>query len=84
MRKQFCIATYTIERLNHHALNTVELMERGGCPNLEPGLQAGLKHVGIGEKDIEKLCTDTINQTRLLINNPKTARFDDAVDIYKA
>lgn len=65
-------------------LVTAELIERLGQLNIELGLAPGLRHVGIGEKDIEKLATDAMNQTRLLVNNPKTVTFDDAVDIYKA
>lgn len=65
-------------------LITAELIERIGQLNIELGLESGLRHVGISEKDIEKLATDAMNQTRLLVNNPKTVTFDDAVDIYKA
>ncbi len=65
-------------------LITAELIERLVQLNIELGLAPGLRHVGIGEKDIEKLATDAMNQTRLLVNNPKTVTFDDAVDIYKA
>jgi alcohol dehydrogenase class IV len=65
-------------------LVTAELIERLGQLNIELGLAPGLRHVGIGEKDIEKLATDAMNQTRLLVNNPKTVTFKDAVDIYKA
>lgn len=65
-------------------LVTAELIERLGQLNIELGLESGLRHVGIGEKDIEKLATDAMNQTRLLVNNPKTVTFKDAVDIYKA
>lgn len=65
-------------------LITAELIERLGQLNIDLGLESGLRHVGISEKDIEKLATDAMNQTRLLVNNPKTVTFDDAVDIYKA
>jgi alcohol dehydrogenase class IV len=57
---------------------------RLGALNIELGLEAGLRHVGITESDIEKLAKDAMNQTRLLVNNPREVTFDDAVKIYQA
>lgn len=59
-------------------------ISRLGALNIELGLEAGLRHVGIKESDIEKLATDAMNQTRLLVNNPREVTFDDAVKIYQA
>ena len=65
------------------ALIAAEFIERLGNLNVELGLQTGLRQVGIDENDIEKLATDAMNQTRLLINNPREVTYEDAVRIYR-
>ena len=65
------------------SLIAADFIERLGNLNVELGLQAGLRQVGIDEKDIEKLATDAMNQTRLLINNPREVTYEDAVRIYR-
>lgn len=41
-----------------------------------------LRDVGISEDDIERLAVDAMNQTRLLINNPRAVSLDDARQLY--
>ncbi|OCK57088.1 iron-containing alcohol dehydrogenase [Bradyrhizobium sp. LMTR 3] len=41
-----------------------------------------LADVGIGAQDLNKLAEDAMKQTRLLINNPREVRFEDALAIY--
>ena len=48
------------------------------------GIQTRLRDVGIAEKDIVQLATEAMLQTRLLGNNPKEIRFEDAIAIYSA
>ncbi len=43
-----------------------------------------LKDVGISHKDIPKLAEDALKQQRLLINNPKQVKLQDAISIYTA
>lgn len=73
-----------IDRRQGDELITAEFIERLGKLNVELGLQSGLSQLGIEKNDIEKLATDAMNQTRLLINNPREVTFDDAVRIYQA
>lgn len=61
-----------------------EFIERLGQLNIELGLEAGLQHVGITKADIPKLAGDAMNQTRLLVNNPREVGLEDAVRIYEA
>lgn len=61
-----------------------ELIERLSQLNTDLGLESGLKQVGISASDIPKLAADSMNQTRLLVNNPREITQDDAVKIYKA
>lgn len=63
---------------------TAEFIERLGQLNTELGLEAGLQHVGIARTDISKLASDAMNQTRLLVNNPREVGLADAVRIYEA
>jgi len=46
------------------------------------GLQTSLRDVGIAADDIERLAADAMNQTRLLVNNPREITLDDAQAIY--
>src|SRR6201997_3018291 len=43
---------------------------------------ASLGDVGIGASDLKKLAEDAMKQTRLLVNNPREVRYDDALAIY--
>lgn len=61
-----------------------EFIERLGKLNVELGLEAGLKQVGISQSDIPKLASDAMNQTRLLVNNPRELQEEDAAQIYQA
>ena len=49
----------------------------------ELGLPTRLREVGIGEADIEALAHDAMNQTRLLANNPREVRLEDARRLYQ-
>ncbi|ASM71758.1 MULTISPECIES: iron-containing alcohol dehydrogenase [Roseobacteraceae] len=48
------------------------------------GLQKGLRDVGIGQDDLPMLARDAMNQTRLLVNNPRPLDEADAQAIYEA
>ncbi len=63
---------------------SAELIERLGELNVELGLEAGLRQVGITGDDIPKLASDAMNQTRLLVNNPREVGLADAQHIYEA
>lgn len=43
-----------------------------------------LRDHGINETYLERLATDAMLQTRLLVNNPRDLTFDDALTIYRA
>ncbi len=51
---------------------------------VELGLPTRLRDVGIAEKDLKGLADDAMNQTRLLINNPREVLHADALAIYGA
>lgn len=61
-----------------------ELIDRLTALNIELGLEPGLRSVGIRPEDVPKLARDAMNQTRLLVNNPREVREDDACAIYTA
>ncbi|MEP0962721.1 MAG: iron-containing alcohol dehydrogenase [Roseobacter sp.] len=67
-----------------HQAVTAEFIERLGQLNTDLGLEAGLHHVGIAKADIPKLASDAMNQTRLLVNNPREVGLEDAARIYEA
>ncbi|HMO27911.1 iron-containing alcohol dehydrogenase [Enterovirga sp.] len=46
------------------------------------GVPARLTDVGVAEKDLERLATDAMKQTRLLVNNPREVTYADAFAIY--
>ncbi|MEL7099642.1 MAG: iron-containing alcohol dehydrogenase [Pseudomonadota bacterium] len=48
------------------------------------GLTGGLRGVGISASDIPLLARDAMNQTRLLVNNPRDVTEADAAAIYEA
>ena len=43
---------------------------------------ASLADVGIAKTDLKKLAEDAMKQTRLLVNNPREVKFEDALAIY--
>lgn len=43
-----------------------------------------LRDVGITEADIDRLAQDAMNQTRLLVNNPREVGLEDARALYRA
>ena len=47
------------------------------------GLPQGLQAVGITENDLPLLARDAMNQTRLLVNNPREVTEEDALAIYR-
>lgn len=50
--------------------------------NVDLGLEKGLRQVGISESDLDRLASDAMNQTRLLVNNPREVTLQDARQIY--
>ena len=48
------------------------------------GLTQTLRDVGIKKIDLPCLATNAMKQTRLLMNNPRTVTYDDALAIYQA
>ncbi|WP_193140248.1 iron-containing alcohol dehydrogenase [Meridianimarinicoccus sp. MJW13] len=63
---------------------TADLIARLATLNTDLGLQPGLRSVGIGVDDIDRLAGDAMNQTRLLVNNPRPLTLEDARAIYRA
>lgn len=43
---------------------------------------ASLAEVGVTPSDLERMATDAMKQTRLLVNNPREVTYDDAYAIY--
>ncbi|MEQ6202406.1 iron-containing alcohol dehydrogenase [Sulfitobacter sp. HNIBRBA2951] len=52
--------------------------------SLRCGLPSGLSGVGISESDLPLLARDAMNQSRLLVNNPREVTEADALAIYGA
>lgn len=52
--------------------------------NIDLGLEKNLRQVGITDSDIERLSSDAMNQSRLLMNNPREVTQNDARQIYLA
>lgn len=52
--------------------------------SLACGLQANLRAMNIPEDILPKLASDAMNQTRLLVNNPRPVTEADALAIYRA
>lgn len=48
------------------------------------GLQQSLREMGISEAILPRLASDAMNQTRLLVNNPRPVTEADALAIYRA
>jgi alcohol dehydrogenase class IV len=63
---------------------TADFIDRLAGLNRDLGLEPGLRQVGITAADIPKLASDAMNQTRLLVNNPRDVREEDAARIYEA
>lgn len=63
---------------------TADFIDRLAGLNRDLGLEPGLRQVGITAADIPKLASDAMNQTRLLVNNPREVREEDAARIYEA
>jgi alcohol dehydrogenase class IV len=61
-----------------------DFIERLGKLNVELGLESGLTKVGISAEDIPRLASNAMNQTRLLVNNPRELREEDAARIYES
>ncbi len=61
-----------------------DFIERLVQLNIDLGLESGLRQVGIKETDIDRLSSDAMNQTRLLVNNPREVTQKDARQIYEA
>lgn len=47
------------------------------------GVPHRLRDVGIGQEDLPRLAADAMNQTRLLVNNPREVSEADALAIYR-
>lgn len=61
-----------------------DFVERLVQLNIDLGLELGLRHVGIAASDLDRLSSDAMNQTRLLVNNPREVTLQDARNIYEA
>lgn len=48
------------------------------------GLERTLSAVGVNESDLDLLATDAMKVQRLLVNNPREVRWQDAHDIYRS
>jgi len=48
------------------------------------GLEQGLREMGIAREVLPKLARDAMNQTRLLVNNPRPVDEASAMQIYEA
>lgn len=60
-----------------------DLIDRLVQLNIDLGLEPGLRQVGINESDLDRLASDAMNQTRLLVNNPRDVTQQDARRIYE-
>lgn len=50
----------------------------------DAGLERTLSQVGVTAADLTVLATDALKVQRLLVNNPRTVTYDDALAIYQA
>lgn len=57
-------------------------IDRLAALNEELGLAPGLRSVGIDESHVDKLASEAMKQTRLLVNNPRPLTGNDAQQIY--
>ncbi len=58
-------------------------IDRLSALNVDLGLEAGLRQVGIEKSHIPKLAQHAMKQTRLLVNNPRDVTQADATRIYE-
>jgi len=63
---------------------TADFADRLNSLATKLGLQTKLRDVGIEEKDLAKLASDAMKQTRLLVNNPREVTESDVLMIYTA
>ncbi len=61
-----------------------QFIDRLEALSTDLGLEQTLREVGIGEADLPTLASDSMKQTRLLVNNPREVSEADALAIYKA
>ncbi len=59
------------------------MLEMSASLGKELGLESTLRQVGVKESDLELLATDSMKQTRLLVNNPREVTYDAAFSIYQ-
>ncbi len=80
------IAPYVFPEMAEMGIEDAAMAFAEGMADLSTqcGLQQRLRDVGIAENDISMLARDSMNQTRLLVNNPREVTHDDALAIYKA
>jgi alcohol dehydrogenase class IV len=45
-------------------------------------MEQSLTQVGVQRQDIERMATDAMKVSRLLVNNPRDVSHQDAVDLY--
>lgn len=67
----------TVDRANAFCSSLADLSQR--C-----GLQQSLREMGIAKDILPRLASDAMNQTRLLVNNPRDVSEADALAIYEA
>ncbi|MBE7638616.1 iron-containing alcohol dehydrogenase [Sneathiella sp. P13V-1] len=58
-------------------------IERLAKLNKDLGLETTLREVGVKEDDLDRLADAAMEQTRLLVNNPKEVTREDAFNIYR-
>ena len=59
-------------------------IERLSELSLKLGLEKGLRELNIPEDALPKMASESMKQTRLLVNNPRDVTEEDALAIYKA
>ena len=69
-------------RTRYEACNQLIAYFEGLLPLL--GLPRRLSEVGVTAADLEMLASEAMKQQRLLVNNPRPVRYDDALAIYMA
>ncbi|MEP3245753.1 MAG: iron-containing alcohol dehydrogenase [Sneathiella sp.] len=60
-----------------------EFIDRLAALNQELGLETTLREVGVKEEDLSRLAAAAMEQTRLLVNNPREVSEQDAFTIYQ-
>lgn len=63
---------------------TMALIEKMEWFAAQVGIQTRLREVGITERDLDRLADDAMLQTRLLVNNPREVKHENARAIYAA